>query len=345
MEPLLPEDITPAAIYSKLSSAIKGQEEGKRHLSVILSMHLAWFNGNNSRFRSPNALLIGPTGVGKTHSIRTAASYLQLPYVITDATSLVPSGVVGLQMEDIIEDLVNQAGMILRAGGFSRSQDDDLALARRGIVFIDEFDKLRFDSEQSTDGVLNRYVQRRLLKLTDGATMAVGTRQHSMMKNPRTIDSSGILLIASGVFNGISDPEIFAQRPEALAHLATRENEPLSIDLVNFGFLPELVARFPLLVHYGELTVDDLYEILSDDDTSPVAMWKEYLASRGSHLYIDDAALHWIADQAHGLTMGARGLQQVLFPVLADISYNLDSEPHEEIKLTIESFQHFDRPL
>lgn len=338
VDSLLPDDRSASDIFKQLDPVVKGQGTAKRHLSVLLSMHLSWFNNEDSFHRSPNALLIGPTGVGKTHSIKMAASYLHLPYVLTDATSLVPSGIVGLQIEDLLEDLVAQAGVLLAESDVVRVPNDDIELARRGIIFVDEFDKLKVGDRPTEGEALNRLVQRRLLKLSEGSVMGVGTRQHTVERPVRSMDTSGILLIASGAFQGIDNPNIRSKRPQAIVRTLRNPDRPISADVVNFGFLPELVARFPLLIRYNELSASDLHSILVDPKVSPVMVWTRYLSQRGCDLQFEDDALRWVAAQAVSLSMGARGLQQILFPVLADIAYELESTPRERITLSRDDF-------
>ena len=164
-------------IKAHLDTKVVGQESAKTQISILLSMHLSWFRHQERSRRSPNAIIIGPTGVGKTHTARVAAEFLKVPFVHVDTTSLVPSGIVGLQIEDVLADVVREASDMLKRERRAVGNDADLELARRGIVFFDEFDKIR--SKQSGGGDSNSdtlSVQRRLLKLADGAVMSAFVR-------------------------------------------------------------------------------------------------------------------------------------------------------------------------
>jgi ATP-dependent Clp protease ATP-binding subunit ClpX len=251
--------------------------------------------------------------VGKTHALAVAAHALGLPFATTDATMLVPSGIVGEQVEDVLEVLVDAAGAHLDSSRVGRRRDDDLALAGRGIILIDEFDKIAApEDDPSWRQAERRTIQRRLLKLAEGARLRVGVKRHDAESRDRFLDTSGILLIAAGVFEGSSggawsgDPSGFT----------TRRISPS--DIVGMGFTPELVGRFPVLIRFDALSVPDLVRIIDHDEVSPVGAWRCYFDTVfGATLRIDDAAKGRIAERALGLGLGARGLQHVLFPILS----------------------------
>ncbi|MEV6159899.1 AAA family ATPase [Nonomuraea sp. NPDC052129] len=302
-------------------------------------MHLDWFQQPSGIHRSPNALLIGATGTGKTHTIRSASEILRIPFIVTDATSLVPSGFVGEQIEDVLKNLVGAAQEVLRSSGEEPSDHADIELARRGVLFIDEFDKLAAPVERySEEGASKRVVQRRLLKLIEGSVLRVGVKYHTSDPD-RFIDTSGILVIASGAFTGIDAPEIRGKRPPVLLDALLNPNEVITADLISYGFIPELVARMPVLIRYAELAAGELLEILSRADISPLTVWREYFRKRNKTISVTDEAMAVVADQASKLKMGARGLQQILFPRLARIAYEFEVSAEDTYVLTVDDFE------
>jgi len=279
--------------------------------------------------RSPNAILIGPTGVGKTHTIRVASEYLKIPFITVDTTTLVPSGIAGLQVEDILGDLVREASTIIKQDGRRRYENDDIELARRGIIFFDEFDKINTGSNsRSYNESQNLSVQRSLLKLTDGSKKGVGVRGHIMAEEPRSIDTSGILVLAGGAFFGIDKNEIRTLRPVELQRELAKSNNVntlVSADIISYGFMPELVARLPVIVEYKQLDETDLLNILNNEDVSPIQTWVEHFRLLNKELKFTDDAKNYAVKKAMILKMGARGLQQILFPTLARLAYSLES--------------------
>jgi len=333
-EPPASRPVRAQAIHAELDRFVIGQSTAKLGLSVLLSMHQSWFVQRNPLHKAPNALAIGPTGVGKTHSLRTAARFLGLPHVVIDASALVRSGIVGLQVEDIVQDLLASADAILSVEPSGRRLPSDaVALAERGIIFIDEFDKIRSDGT-SSEGFGD--VQRRLLKLAEGARVGVGQRRHLGDSSHETLDTSGILMIASGVFDGIKSSKLRSRRPHHIERVLRATDDIISVDIVNFGFIPELVARFPIVIEYHQLEPADLLEILNNPEVSPAHVWISHFAHMEKELIITDEARIAIAKQAAELRMGARGLQQVLFPVLAQVAYDFETSDVRRFELTAE---------
>jgi ATP-dependent Clp protease ATP-binding subunit ClpX len=341
---------TPTAheIKSRLDPMVVGQETAKIYLSVLMSMHLAWFNGPQNRMhRTPNAILIGPTGSGKTHTLRVASEHLGIPFITVDATSIVPSGIVGVQIEDILADLVLTAGNILEAQGWARGDDKDIDLARQGIIFLDEFDKIATPPDAVGEAATQyRLVQRRLLKLIEGSVLGIGARYHTDPNAVhRSIDTSGILMLAGGAFAGpphsIDSVSIRSRRPESLKReLAYNPNRIVSADLVSYGFIPELVARLPVLINYLTLTDSDLREILGNESISPLQVWRAHFDGLlHKALEISDDAKDWFVKQASALNMGARGLQQVVFPALAQIAYEIEDSEETSYSVTAQTLQ------
>src|SRR5271163_4939369 len=295
----------PGTIRRALAKRIKGQSDQLWRISVLLSLHLRRPAQVNAGQVSPNAVVIGPTGCGKTHTFRVAADILGIPFVAVDSTSLVPAGVIGTQIEDVMGDLVASAEDILGRSGQFRRPGDALDLAERGILFFDEFDKIRGESSDSSLSVQNRHVQRRLLKICEGAAVPVAVRNHEGQASPVTLRTRGILVVAAGSFAGIAGDD-----PQELPELS-------SLDLIGFGLAPELLARLPIVVQYDALRVADLTEILRDSHASPLTMWRDYLEGLGLRLTMTDEATDVIARRALQLQLGARGLQQIVFPIVA----------------------------
>ena len=299
-----------AAILAGLEGHVVGQRRALAELSLLLSMHALMPAGR----RSPNAIVVGPTGVGKSHSLAVASGLMGLPFVATDATSLVPSGIVGEQVEDVLEALVDAADALLSASDGRRRRDDDLELAQRGILLIDEFDKLAAPDDGTSWGrVEKRVIQRRLLKLAEGARLRVGVKHHVDDRRERFIDTAGVLLLVSGAFSDL--PTL---GPWSLARVRRDGRRITSADIIAAGFIPELVGRLPILIAFEALSARELVGIIEHDGVSPLVVWRHYLdLALDADLELDEAAKWVVAERAAALGLGARGLQQVLFPVLA----------------------------
>jgi ATP-dependent Clp protease ATP-binding subunit ClpX len=323
------ELLTAREIKAHLDTKVIGQDAAKIQMSVLLSMHMNWFKRESRLHRAPNSIVIGPTGVGKTHSLRIASEYLKIPFISVDTTSLVPSGIVGYQIEDVLADLVREAQEILKRKGQRNPADGnrDIELARQGIIFFDEFDKISTTSAGGDTGNTgNLTVQRRLLKLTDGAVLSVGVRGHQSSETPRSIDASGILIVVGGAFVGIDDNKIRTSRPVPLQRdLGSNPNVIVSADVVTYGFMPELVARLPVIIEYGSLSDQELRQILELPDVSPIQVWREHFKQMGTELIITEDAKEYAVKRAQVLKMGARGLQQVLFQSLAAIAFEIET--------------------
>lgn len=322
-------------ILDGLERFVVGQRPALREVSLLLAMHAL---GGGS-FRAPNAIVIGPTGVGKTHTLSVASHALGLPFVATDATSLVPSGIVGEQVEDVLEGLARSAESLLSSARVPRKQDDDLELAGRGVVLVDEFDKLAAPEDGSalSRHAERRAIQRRLLKFAEGARLRVGIKQHDPGYRDRFIDTSGILLLVAGAFSGQLGNAWWGRGPGRSDRISKRA---VPADIVEAGFIPELIGRLPVLIVFEPLTTADLVSIIDHDEVSPMASWRHYFdIVFHARLGLDEAAKWVIAERASGLGMGARGLQHVLFPVLsAKASEFLDSDGREEVVLRASDF-------
>lgn len=329
------------SIYAKLSEKVIGQEQAKRHLATLLAMHLAWFAKADMDHTAPNALLIGPTGVGKTHAIRTAAQALEIPLIVVDGTRLSPHGYQGTSLEDLLIELIGVSRKLIsdpdrkiRAETFGLSELDELEVARRGIIFIDEFDKINF--KKSSTAERNELLQRRLLQFVDGTTVILNPHAESGEEEV-TFDTAGILFVMSGAFtNLLSDT---SKRPQPRTREILYQDYVIFEDLVNFGFMKELIARLPVLIEFNKLSKIDLANIMKTEAVNPALFYSRYLDSLGIKLRITDGAIDYIADKAAGLELGARGLHQVLFPILALLSQTLEQNPAHDYTLDEEGVQ------
>lgn len=311
------------SIRSALDQVVVGQANAKNAIGVLLSAHLSG-NAHVERSGSPNALLIGPTGVGKTHTVQTAAAYLGLPYVNIDSTALVPSNVQeGMTIEQVLIELLVSAETILAEQNMF-AEISAVQLAGRGLIFLDEFDKLR----ASKNSDWNLRIQRRLLRLVEGSFPTIRETRGEVL------DTSRIIFLASGTFDGVRDPGVTSLRPAQLTSALRDPDRVVSADLVTYGFLPELIARLPVLVPFEQLSSSELVDILNNPTVTPTQIWSGYFASIGKELVIEPEAKRLIADQASNLNMGARGLQQVMFPMLARLSQDYEQSPERVVRVT-----------
>lgn len=317
-----PDKASPVQLRAILDSKVVGQSQAKDELAMLFSLHLMRYGlqacGKESG-RVPNAILVGPTGVGKTHSMRTMAEAFELPFATIDATSFVPAGVVGAQIEDIARLLWGDAASILRRRAeISYSMEEARRLAEIGIVFIDEFDKLATPINTAGDP-MRRMVQRRLLRVVEGDVVSVGvpSREGSWEGKGEYIRSDNWLVIVGGAFAQIESDEIrrLRRNDETYRRLFGSDAVVLE-DVRNYGFLPELVTRFPHIVSFQQLGPRDLLGILRSRTESPLLIWEMYANHSGIELEIEERALALIASNAARLEMGARGLQALVFPLL-----------------------------
>jgi len=325
---------TAADVYKAISQRVIGQESAKRNLATLLAMHLAWFSRADLAHTAPNALVIGPTGVGKTHAIRTAAEALKIPLVIVDATRLSPPGYPGTSLEDILVELVSASRQLRGEANAAQLEDlglpepDELEIARRGVVFIDEFDKL--STTAGPTGERNELLQRRLLQFVDGTTVTLNPYLDRGEKEVR-FETQGLMFIAAGAFTNLLEDA--AKRPQERMRGMLEHDHVILEDLVRFGFMEELIARLPVLIEFNSLETTDLEQILKTEAVDPSLFYVRYLEALGTRLSITDDAREYIAKRAVELGIGARGLHQVLFPMLALLSQDIESEPIDRFTL------------
>ncbi|GGR72432.1 ATP-dependent Clp protease ATP-binding subunit ClpX [Micromonospora fulviviridis] len=338
-----PAQARPAAIRSRLSAVI-GQDTAKDYLSVLFSLHLARVLAGQDQERGlPSAVLVGPTGVGKTHSMRSLSHQIGLPFVTVDCSTLVEAGIVGGQPEDIMEMLVGEAQTLLDSTQSRPSQDDVRWLAGRGIVFFDEFDKLASpDGKEGGRGgsERGRAVQRRLLTLLEGDLVAIGRKTVSWSEH--YIHTANLLILVGGAFAGIDSNEVRSKRrvaPKPAETEGANAGGVTAEDIQNYGFMPELVARLPVIVPFTELSTGHLEQILRNDQVSPLKLWQDALAGLDIPFEVEDRVLPFLAKEAVRLRMGARALQQVVFPLLARKTVAADIKGGAAVRLAVEDFR------
>ena len=323
----------PDQIKSWLDRFVIGQEEAKKTLSVAVANHYKRIRHNSApgcktRIDKSNVILLGPTGCGKTLMVRKIAEYLDVPCYIQDCTKITASGYVGSDVEDCL-------------AGLLRSCNYDLGKASRGIVVLDEGDKIaKAEAGPSiTRDVSGECVQQSLLKIVEGDL--VGVQPAGGRKHPEQsliyLDTTNILFILSGAFVGLEDiirrrlgggerkigfacdSNTTVTRSEEVSPLSEASPE----DLRSFGLIPEFVGRFPVITHVEPLSKDSLIRILSEPTDSLIAQYSALLEEDGVRFRVDGDALDRIAAGALRLGTGARGLRSILEKVMRDLMYDL----------------------
>ena len=337
-------DLNPVAIKEFLDKYIIGQTDAKMAISVAVANHYKRI-GNKSTIElaKANVLLIGPTGCGKTMIAKTVAKYLDVPFAIGDATSLTESGYVGDDVETLISRLLNNA-------------KGDVRQAERGIIFIDEIDKIARKSESTsiTRDVSGEGVQQALLKLVEGTKCRVnltGNRKHPSGEVVE-IDTSNILFVCGGAFTGL---EKIVQRRTAnnaigfgskiskeLTTKAFKEVNP--DDLNKYGLIPELIGRFTNTVALEELSLDDLKHVLSGVENNLIEQYKYLFGLDKLTLDITSDAVDAIVKRTQTLKTGARGLHTELEKALMPHMYNVQNYRQQGIKSVIIDSSQVNKP-
>lgn len=327
-------DYDPESIKEFLDLHIIGQDDAKTVLSVAISNHYKRITHppKDLEIQKGNVLVVGPTGSGKTLLAKTAAKFLKVPFVVADATSLTEAGYVGDDVESMISMLLNSAG-------------GDKELAERGIVFVDEIDKISRKSEGSsiTRDVSGEGVQQALLKLVEGTKCRVpnqGGRKHPG-SDMIEIDTKNILFIAGGAFVGLK--EVIGKRMNGtgIGFSATLKENKVEgdlakvtpDDLTKFGMIPEFIGRFTTTVSIKELTKEQLVHILTDVKNNYISQYKYLLKLDGIELTFTQDALEEIAERCLQLKTGARGLHTEIERVLMPHMYRTRYYKENSIKL------------
>lgn len=314
-----PEIKTPSEIKNILDKHVIGQERAKKIISVGIYNHYKRIYNNRTDIKKSNILMVGPTGVGKTEIARTVAMILDVPFCICDATSVTEAGYVGDDVENMLLRLIQAA-------------EWDMDLAERGIIYIDEFDKIARKSENTsiTRDVSGEGVQQALLKIIEGAEIDVpteGGRKHPHGDRVR-IDTSNILFICGGAFEGLTMKK---DKEKNLGFVSSKE-EKKSIkkiepnDIKKQGIIPELVGRLPVIAVLEELTKDDLKKILTDTENSIVKQYTSLVGLDNVALTFSDEAIEYIANKAIENDTGARGLKGVIEDEMIDLMFEIPDE-------------------
>lgn len=331
----------PKEIKAFLDQYIIGQDQTKKSMSVAVYNHykrlLQTKDENDVEIEKSNIILVGETGTGKTLVAKTIAKMLNVPFAIVDATVLTQAGYVGEDVESILSRLL-------------QASDYDVAKAERGIVFIDEIDKIarKGDNPSITRDVSGEGVQQALLKLLEGAQVNVapkGGRKHPDQKFIE-VDTKNILFIAGGAFSGIQRTISKRLNMQAVGFSASIEEDKIDednllqyiipADLKEFGLIPEIIGRLPVLSYMNPLDAITLRSILTEPKNSIIKQYTKLFGMDEVEFIIDNEALDYIVEKAVEYKLGARGLRSLCEAILTDAMFELPSTEEREFKVTKE---------
>lgn len=329
----------PKEIKEFLDQYVIGQDEAKKNLSVVVYNHykrlLQKDSGDEVEIEKSNVIMVGSTGTGKTLLAKTIAKKLDVPFTIVDATVLTEAGYVGEDIESILTRLLQVA-------------DYDVEAAERGIVFIDEIDKIarKGDNPSITRDVSGEGVQQGLLKLLEGSVVNVppqGGRKHPEQKLI-AVNTRNILFICGGAFDGIEKKIASRLNTKTVGYSASKEARKVNKDnllqyvapqdLKSFGLIPEIIGRLPILTYLNPLDRDALRRIMVEPKNSITKQYVKLFDMDGVKLEFEDEAIEYIVDKAIEFKLGARGLRSLAESVMVDFMYTIPSEKVEKLVIT-----------
>lgn len=328
----------PQDIKAFLDQYVVGQDDAKKYLSVAVYNHykrLAQSTDDDVDIEKSNIILVGPTGTGKTLLAKTIARLLDVPFTIVDATVLTQAGYVGEDIESLLTRLLQAA-------------DYDVEKAQKGIVFIDEIDKIarKGDNPSITRDVSGEGVQQGLLKLLEGSIVNVppqGGRKHPEQRMI-PVDTKNILFICGGAFDGIEqkiahrlNTHAVGFATDAAKRKVNRDNYLNYVapqDLKSFGLIPEIIGRLPILTHLEPLDREALRKVLTEPNNAITRQYKKLFAMDGVDLTFEDEALDYVVDKAIEYKLGARGLRSIVETIMIDAMFELPSGKKKSFKVT-----------
>lgn len=341
--------IKPMEIKDHLDQYVIGQDEAKKVMSVAVYNHYKRLNqkveSDGVEIEKSNIMMVGETGTGKTLLAKTIAKILNVPFSICDATVLTEAGYVGEDVESILTRLLQSA-------------DYDVAAAERGIIYIDEIDKIarKSDNPSITRDVSGEGVQQALLKILEGTIVNVppqGGRKHPDQKMI-AVNTNNILFICGGAFDGIQKRIANRLRTQTVGYKMKDEHEGIDLnnlykyitpqDLKNFGLIPELIGRVPVLTHLNPLTKETMLSILKEPKNALTKQYQKLFEYEGVELVFEDEVLQYIVDKADEFKLGARGLRSICEAIMLDAMFEIpsikDSEKPNELNVTLSYAKH-----
>jgi ATP-dependent Clp protease ATP-binding subunit ClpX len=321
--------LTPRQIYAHLDAYVIGQHAAKRAVATAAHQHLQRIEQRQLRratlLRKSNLLLMGPTGSGKTHIARTLADVLEVPFIVVDATEYTEAGYYGKDVEVMIAELLFKSGHSIEA-------------TQRGIVFIDEIDKVARRTGAMRTGAGSRDiggegVQQALLKLLEGREIFVplNVTQHWNKHDFVQVDTSDILFICAGTFTDLHQARVEKELGFGSSRQRALGSRLRVKELIEYGMLAELLGRLPVQVQLAELAAEDLYQILTVPPDALVREYREAMHLEGVALDLQESALRAVVDYAVDRRLGARALRSILEEILADVLFEAPERRGEKI--------------
>lgn len=323
--------LKPHELVKQLNKYVVGQEQAKKDISVAIFNHKKKLDTGNYNNKT-NVMVIGPTGCGKTHIIKNACRISKLPFIVIDATTLTQDGYVGKNCTEALQELLKEA-------------DNDLTLAQKGVIYIDEVDKLKTEKHNGNKDISGESVQQSLLKMVEGEKITVDTGQ-GMHKHEIQIDTKQILFIFSGAFVGLKD--IVKKRSKyetSIGFGAKVEKEEFKAedfkkhltteDLISYGMIPEFIGRIPLMTIIDKLTEEQLIEILATTKESIIEEYQELFQLDKIKLNFTKKSLELIAKESLKRDTGARGLNSIIEKIMVNIVYHVQEYGCKNNKISI----------